>query len=336
MHAQNFASFATAADVYYNYNVGAMVGAMTPRNPTMGALWTNSWELVTTAGHMASGKALRMYFGKNFYGDPGGIDNQWWGFPLNGNGNNIAGAFTTHFFIQMTIWTDSFINYYWKLGDGSLGGTKFFGLDQYNGLSAGDHGEVVITNQYNLGFVTGYDQTTGSRDWARGQVTPGNNSNYAIQPAIDRGTALDSTDASYFRRYGPFYYGMYGALNQASLLSAQGVPNVNAAIGGIAWNRGGKTVIEVECDYPNRRLRCWAAHHGNAPTLLFDSGPGGAFNYSMTFPNGEGWSGVTLTNLIYTATGAQNPGYPADAYTDYSEMIISSNPINFPGGFTLP
>jgi hypothetical protein len=51
---------------------------------------------------------------------------------------------------------------------------------------------------------------------------------------------------------------------------------------------------------------------------------------------GTGWSALTLSNLVYTATGAQNPGYPTDAYTDYSEIIFHPNPINFPGGFTLP
>lgn len=333
--AENFSTYSTAADWYNRFHQGYCTGTFTPKNPGMGSTWTNAWEIVTTPGHVLSGKALRMWHGKNNYGAAGAIDNQWAALPCNGDPNNIQGAYKTHLFFQACIWVDSFIDYYWKLGDGSLGGTKFFIIDQYNWTAS--QGEVVVTNQYNMGFVTGYNDVPASRDWARVQGTPSNNSNYAIQPAIDNGTALGSTDASYFRRYGPCYYGMYpGGLNQASALHLQGVPNADAAAGGVAWNRGGITVVECELDLTNDRLRVWAAPYGNPPKKLYDSGNGGAQFGSRVGTYGTGWSGVTLSNLIYTATGAQNPNYPTDAYTDYVELIFSGSPINFPGGYKLP
>lgn len=329
--AENWSSYADATAWYNFWNRGSLVGVWTPKNPSMGSTWTNAWEIVTTAGHVLSGKALRAYMGKN--PSPGGVlDNQYAGFPLNGDPLNIPGAFKNKVYIQFCFWTDEYVNYYWNNPGGSPG-TKFLGVDQWNALSAGDLGETVIDgNMTYAGFLTGYHQTSGSTPWERGRATPSNSSNIAGQGECDTGSALDGTDASYFRRYGPFYQGMYGApLNQASLLSAQGVPNANAAIGGVAINRGGITVVELELDYIARRLRVWAAHHGNAPKLLRDTGAGNAYNY--TFP---GWSGVWITNLIYQANESLNPGRPAAPYTDYSELIVHPNPINFPGGLALP
>jgi hypothetical protein len=162
-------------------------------------------------------------------------------------------------------------------------------------------------------------------------------SNVQWQPAVDNGTPL-SDENSYQRRYGPFSYGMTGGTSQASKLSTQGVPDPEAAMGGVAWNRGGITVVEVEVDLANDRGRWWAAPHGVAPKLLGDTGTGGASFGSRVdgqAPNGTGWSVLSLTNLIYTANGTQNPGYPLSSI-DYAEIIVSSKPINFPGGFALP
>lgn len=333
MFAENFSTYNTAADWYNRWRQGQMTPVFTPKNPGMGATWTNAWEIITTPGHVLSGKALRAWHGKNNYGSAGTIDNQWACIPFSGNPNNVAAGYVTEFYFQMCVWVDSFFNYFWKLGDGSVGGIKVFILDQWD--TSATTGEVVITNQYNYGFVTGYHSVGPSFD--RAQNTPGYTPNYAWQPAIDNGTPLDATIASYFRRYGPMGYGMYpNGLNQASKLTSQGVPNPDATSGGVAWNIGGITVVEVyvKLNTPgNSIVKAWAAKYGNAPKKIIDAT--GVNLGSRVGSLGTGWSGVTLSNLIYTATGAQNPNYPTDAYIDYVEFIVSRSPINFPGGFAL-
>lgn len=340
-HAENWSSFNTAAEAYSSPRTAGM--NKNPSNPTT---FDNAFQIITDAGHVLSGKAMRLWHGKNNYGGAGTIDNQYMSIPFNGNRNAVngqypTGAYLTKAYVQLCFWTDAFLDYYWKLGDGSLGGSKIAIIDNWD--TTATTGELVITDNLNTGFVSAYRITTGggSLGLDRSISTPANGSNIARQNAIDNGGVL-TDQASYERRYGPMAYGMTGGTSQASPLSTQGRPDPDAAIGGVTFNRGGTTVVEVELDLANDRCRVWAAHHGQAPkligdTLLNDAAGGLAlFGSRVRAGLGTGWSGLYLSNLIYTATGAQNPGYPADAYTDYSEIIVSQKPINFPGGFVPP
>jgi len=352
-HAQNFSTFSTAAEVYNFYNVGAMVGSFANKTPAMGATFTNAAEIITTPGHMASGKALRLTYGKNNYGTATvNNDYQTWCIPMNGNGNAIPGQYPTgaylrKVYVQVSFWVDSFIDYFWRLADGQSGGSKFFIIDDYNKTSS--TGELVITDGNNQQFIRAYRIVAGGGEFGQGggsvgiertRATPGNNINIQRQNAIDRGTAL-TDENSYQRRYGPMYTGMTGGTSQASKLSTQGVPDPDSAIGGIAINRGGITVVEVELDLLADRCRVWQAHHGDAPVLTHDTAITGTGGFGTRAGTGVGvgsfgWSGVSLTNLIHTAIAATNPNYPTDAYTDYSELIFSQLPINFPGGQAPP
>ena len=339
-HAENWSGYANAAEAYNNPRTGGW--NKNPANPTT---FNNAFELITTPGHALSGKALRLWHGKNGYGFAGTIDNQYMCIPFNGNRNTVAGqyptgAYLTKAYVQVCFWTDAFLDYYWKLGDGSTGGSKIFIIDNWD--TTATTGELVVTDRYNRQFVQAYRITSrgGSAGLERSISTPANSSNFKWQNAVDNGTPLTDQN-SYKKRYGPLYAGMTGGSSQASKLSTQGVPDPDAAQGGVAFNRGGTTVVEVELDLPNDRCRVWAAWHGNAPKLICDSllddgNMGRALWGARVGSRGTGWSGIWLSNLIYTATGAQNPGYPTDAYTDYSEIVISQNPINFPGGFALP
>ena len=289
---------------------------------------------------MLSGKALRLWHGKNNYGAAGDIDNQAWGVMCNGNRNNIPGAYKTKLYFQCCIWVDAYIDYFWRLGDGSAGTTKFFIIDDWDKTSSA--GEFVVDNQYNRQFLHCYRKVPsgGSPDVVRHIATPVNNDNYLWQNAIDNKTPL-TDQGSYERCYGPMAYGMTGGNSQTSKLSTQGVPDPDAAIGGVALKRGGITVVEVMLDLAADRVKVWAAHHGQAPKLIndtvMDNNTGGkALLGTRVGSQGTGWSAVTLSNLVYTASGAQNPNYPTDAYTDYVELIFAPNPINFPGGYTLP
>jgi hypothetical protein len=349
-HAQNWSSFADAAAAY---NDQSTYGAN--KTPAMGSTFTNAFELVTTSGHAATGKALRLWHGKNNYGDPGTIDNQYWIVMFNGNKNVIsgqypAGSFLTKLYFQVTCWVDAHVNYLWRLGDGSMGGSKFFIIDYHAGTAT--QGEWVVNNDQNTRFITAY-RHTGSQTAARveryrsGTGLSGS-PDFQYQNAIDLGTPSNPTTAAQWQqRYGPFHYTTPRPSSQETTLDSQGVPDFNAAVAGIYFLRGGKTVIEVELDLANDRGRMWAAHHGSAPRLLCDTALDdtegglalfGSRTKSGAWGSGTGWNAVTLSNLIYTATGEQNPNYPTDAYIDYSELIVSQNPIPFPGQLstTLP
>jgi hypothetical protein len=342
-HAQNWSSFSDAAAAY---NHQSCYGANAqPSNPTY---FANSFELVTTPSHVLSGKALRLWHGKHNYGDPGTIDNHYWIIPFNGNKNSVAGqypsgAYLTKLYFQVCIWVDSHVNYLWRLGDGSMGGSKFFIIDYHGGSAT--QGEWVVNNDQNTGFITAY-RHIGSSNGARVHRSRSGTGlsggpDFQWQNAIDAGTPSNpTTGAQWQRRYGPFNYTTPRPSSQSTPLSNQGVPNADAAVAGVFWNRGGITVIEVELDLAADRGRMWGAHYGSAPRLICDTAlddtkGGVALFGDRVKATGIGWNAVHLSNLIYTATGAQNPNYPTDAYIDYCELIVSQKPINFPGGFAL-
>jgi hypothetical protein len=343
-HAENWSSYADAAAAYY---AASCYGAN--KKPDMGATFTNAFELVTTPGHVLSGKALRLWHGKNNYGDSGTIDNQYWIIPFNGNKNALAGqypngAYLTKVYFQVCIYVDAHINYLWRLGDGSTGGSKFFIIDYHGGSAT--QGEWVVNNDSNTGFVTAY-RHTGAQTAARVHRTRSGTGlsggpDFQWQNGIDAGApANPMTGSQWQQRHGPFHYTTPRPSSQSTPLSSQGVPNADAAVAGVYWKRGGITVIEVELDLAADRGRMWGAHHGSPPRLIcdttLDDTKGGAAQFGDRVKStGTGWNAVHLSNLIYTATGAQNPNYPTDAYIEYCELIFSQKPINFPGGFALP
>jgi hypothetical protein len=345
-HAQNWASFTDAAAAYAAPGVAAA-----NKNPSMGSTFTNAFELVTDAGHMASGKALRLWHGKNNYGDSGEIDNQWWCEVFNGDKNNLAGAFLRKVYVQVTVWADAHWNYKWLLGDGTQGGAKIFILDT-TGTSS--EGELVIHNYKNQGFVDGYRRTAITDESARSITRQrsgtglSGNPDYQMQNAIDAGTPSSPNTASQWeQRYGPFNYtSSTDGANQTVPLSSQNIPDADALVAGVPLLRSGRTTITVELDLYADRARVWASNNDGAPKLTHDTiydnaiGSAGGADFGSRVKTspvaGVGWSGITIGNLINTADGAHNPNYPTDAYMDYSELIVSRDYIDFPGGHTPP
>jgi hypothetical protein len=334
MFAENWARYADAAAAYNAVCYAAN------KNPSQGTTFANAYEIVTTPGHVLSGKALRLWHGKNNYGSSGVIDNQWWIMLFNGSRTAPAAAYRTKVYVQVCVWTDDIFDYYWLRPGGTVPNGKLFIVD-FEGGSA-TVGEVVIDNRGNRGFPTCYRITDGGSFSyiERATATPANRANFSWQNAIDRGAPVTVvTQNDWERRYGPCYSGMTGGTSQAMRLSAQGVPDPDAAIGGVPWNRGGITVIEVEIDLPNDRVRYWASAYGKPPVLCgdtrLDNNNGGRARLgSRVKPNGVGWNAIHLSNLNYLADGASNPGYPL-AYTDYAEIIVSEIPIRFPGGYAI-
>lgn len=335
-YSTNWSEYADAAAAY---NGAACYGAN--KNPGQGSTFTNAFELVTD--HGKSGKAMRLWHGKNGQG-AGTIDNQYWAMLFNGGktAGEATSSFRTKAYVQVVVWVDAMFDYYWKKSVAAGGGgvtPKAFIVDYDAGTAT--QGEVVVDNQFSRGFVTTYRHTGSSSAVlvAQARSTPANGSNFAWQPAIDRGTpAVITTQNQWEQRYGPCYDGMTGGTSQASLLSTQGVPDPDAAIGGVPWNRGGYTVVELELDLAADRIRTWAAKYGEAPVLVADTMKddlGTAVFGSRVKPLGVGWNALFLSNLAFEADWENNPGAPL-AFIDYPEIGFSRNPIRFPGGFYLP
>lgn len=333
-YAENWSTFATAAAYYSYWNTGGMMGYTCPKNPGMGSTWTNAYDVVTDSTHAKTGKAFRLYHGKNNYGDPGTIDNQWFNVLLNGNPNNVSGAFKTSFYVQVSVWVDEYIDYYWRLGDGGVGGQKFFRLDDQRATNIG---EIVVQSQHNLGFVTAYRREANGNNtlFDRSQYTQLYTPNFAHQPAINNPIPANPvTEAEFRQKFGPMNYGMTSGTSQSTPLHLQNTPDPDAAIGGVPFKRGGITVIEVWVDLATQSLKLWAAPYGGPPKLLINAS--GTCNFgNRVMADGVGWNCFEFTNLIYTADGAHNPNYPISSI-DYSELICSTNPIRFPGGYALP
>ena len=292
----------------------------------------NVFQIVTTPGHVLSGKALRVTW------NPGAEGN--WTLFLGGNRNNIPSNYFTKFYIQMICYP-AIMDYSFKENGGAQGTPKLCIVDYHN--SSSNAGEMVLTNQDCHGFVTAYTRHTNgaSNGLYKPRATSGFSLNNQMQNAIDRGTPTSLTsDNAYQQRYGPFTQGMTGGHNQGTL-STQGTPDPDARIGGAHWNIGSLIVLEIEVQLtPNRARYWWAPYSASspvAPILVADTNLSTAGEHSFGTRNdgtGIGWSGVQLTNFTTNSGSTNNPS--PNNYTDWAELIFSTQPIRFPGGFSLP
>ena len=353
-YAENWSGYNTATDYYNAFNKGKLSGYVANKTPSQGSTFTNAFEIVSDATKAATGKAFRVYMGKNGNGSSGTIDNQQFTIPFSGDATKVTGAYPTgsyltSFYIQVQVWMDTYIDYFWRLGDGSVAtDPKIFRLDTWYQTN---NGEIVPSNHGNLGFVTcyrrlgtpdGQGNSAGSNPlYWKSRNTANYSPNFQYQPAIDNGTpANPTTEAQFKDRYGPMNYGMVSGTSQASLLHTQAnTPDPDAAKGGNPWARAQLNVIEIWVDLQSQSLKLWHAVRGGAPRLLINSQGDSFFGNRVMLDNvgnvdGTGWSIIQLTPLVYTADGTNNPGYPI-SWIDYSELIVSTNPIMFPGGFAL-
>ena len=348
--AENFSGWANVTawwDAWYNGTMSAGGWFISSgKNPhTDPSQFAQSVAMQAVAGHQRTGNSLRIYMGEYQYQATGTnpLDNTWVNQYFTFNPSSTpASAFLQTFYVQITIWTDAYVDYAWNsagYGAGPAPGSKFFRLDDQRGT---ENGEIVCQNAYQQGFCSFYRRSyTGNsnNNYERAISTPANNNNLAQQPAIDNGGVL-TDEQSYHKRYGPMYYGMLPALSQSSLLHTQAnTPDPGSVIGGIPWNRGGMTTIECFVDLVPGHFMAWAAPTGSAPKKFVDETDSdhGSENWwgNRVMTDGTGWNTIELTPLVYLSDSNGNPGYPHN-YVDYSEIIISTQPIKFPGGFSLP
>jgi hypothetical protein len=282
-------------------------------------------NVVLTSEHGLSGKSCRI----NVLKGDGSSHGAWISY-LNGRDATIY----QRFYFQLTLWQDQWLNWPYQSSDG-ISTPKFIIIDRQDGSS--NTGEVVGICPKMRGMIAAYRLTTGGSfaGFEQTRSTPANGANPAWQPAVDRGTPTNpTTQAQYERRYGPFNYGMTPSNIQSGVpLDQQGVPDPDAAAGGVAFARGTWTVVEFFIDYPNDRVMIWAAKYGDAPLKICDSNVTDERSAKIFPRDIPGYRGFHL--LPYRTNGQPESNRP-DTFVDYCEVLVKTTPVNFPGGFTPP
>lgn len=277
--------------------------------------------------HVLSGKGVRI-------GVPasGGPNTGSWNNYINGTDPSTY----SRFYLQFIVYADGhWLNYPFKQTNGAATSPKLIIIDQWN--QSYNAGEVVVVNQDTRGFVSAYRGTPSDYPPFQLQVSgsstpcPNGDPDYLWQFPLDRGIPDPVvTCADYKRRYGPLNYNFSGTIKAGVLLDQQGTPDADASVAGVTWTKDGFTVVEVFIDHASDIVKIWAAKYGDSPRLVVDSDKlSGGANLG-----GNGYNGFQLTP--YRTNGATNEPNRRDTFVSYEEVIVSTDEISFPGGFSLP
>ena len=250
------------------------------------------------------------------------------------NYNGRDGTQFKTFYFQFGIYLPkATLAYRSKGGDGQL---KLVNLEQYGPA------QIVVTNRKFLGFPTFLLNGSGTLEKNIAEsVVPNVGSEYLYQPAVDAGGGAPSSACEFWGRYGPArgvaINDDYGETNPEPRLDRRnltyGWPNRCALQSGVPFNIDGWTTIEVYVEYNTANpgtstIKAWAAPYGQAPRI---------------YVNEVGTARLNSNSSVYKRFELLNydtPRQPEDSrptmYTYFDEVIISSQPIKFPGGFALP
>jgi hypothetical protein len=239
------------------------------------------------------------------------------------------------FYIQFAVYFPrDTLAYRWQGGDGQL---KVLNIERYGA------GQVTVTNPKFLGFPSiMLNGLTGMSRQFPSPPVPNVSTEYTYQPAIDTGSpANPGNSCEFWSRYGAARgitvnenYGYDASkpyLDQRGLPG--GFPNRCALNAGVPYAMNDWTVIEVFVDTSNpdssvNTVRSWAAKYGNAPRLTI---------------NEIGTAKIQRSSDYYRRFELMNYDTPREAesgrptlYTYFDEVIVSTAPIKFPGGYSLP
>jgi len=288
-------------------------------------------SIILDTDNVLSGKGLRI---TTFTSAGSGTGN--WAQFMNG----VDDTPIRRFYIQFIVYNDEhYLNYPFKQTNGNNTSPKFIILDRYNASFA--HGEVVVNNGANRGFVSYYGGGAATGDPIQRTISgsstpcPLGDPDFLLQGMIDRGTPEPADTCPKFKqRRGPLKFNFSGTVDAGILLDEQGTPDPDAAIGGYTWKKNGWTVIEVFVDAIDQQCQVWAADLGDTPLLLADTQVFDASKYSNYGKHSSQYNGFQLTT--FRTNGKSNEANRQETFTTYGEVITSLNPIKFPGGFVLP
>lgn len=276
---------------------------------------------------LSGGKSLKIIT-HGAAGANGGSWAQWY------DGKTGSTKYTT-FYFQFAIYLPrDTLAYRSKGGDGQL---KLVNFEQYGAA------QIVITNRKFLGFPT--ILLNGSSTLEKNiseNVVPNVGSEYVYQPGVDTGSPSSPGDAcEFWGRYGPSrgvaINDDYGESNPEPYLDRRnltyGFPNRCALRSGVPFAMNGWTTIEVYVEYNSANpgqstVKAWAAPYGEAPRLFINQ-----VNSTPLSSNSDVYRRFELLN--YDTPRESETNRPT-MYTYFDEVVISTQPIKFPGGFSLP
>jgi hypothetical protein len=280
---------------------------------------------VDSAIKLAGSKSLKLIT----HAEAGGNGGSWAQY-YNGRDSTEFKTFYFQFGIYLPRAT---LAYRTKGGDGQL---KLVNLEQYGPA------QIVVTNRKFLGFPTFLLNGSGTLEKnIEESVVPNVGSEYIYQPGVDAGGGTPGNMCAFWERYGPAR-GItanedYGDTNPEPRLDRRnltyGWPNRCALKAGVPFNVDGWTTIEVYVDYNTANpgqstIKAWAAPYGQAPRMYVNE-----VNTVRLNANDGVYRRFELLN--YDTPRESEPGRPT-MYTYFDEIIISTQPIKFPGGFSLP
>jgi hypothetical protein len=144
------------------------------------------------------------------------------------------------------------------------------------------------------------------------------------------GAQTDATSCDLFRRrYGMFYshYKRNPVLYGNGTVSEQGYPDPESSKHGAVWVPDAWNVIEIYVNETAQTVKIWHARRGDAPRLVVEA----VGTANLGFREGN-YTGVQL--LPRLEERAPDPTREK-TYAIYDELIASTEPIPFPGGFQL-
>ena len=184
--------------------------------------------------------------------------------------------------------------------------------------ASNQNNEVVIEDSLQMGAPTWYYQNGSS--FANDRISMAGGAFFRMQTGVDNGTpASPVTIADYMARYGL-------TLDYNNSNRNTGTPDTNN--GGFYYTPDEWMTFELMVDFTNgfnaANVQIWVAHASAAPVRIVNS------TVTLGSANG-GHNAIWL--LPYCTNRTSNGGY--DTYTLYDEVITSTSPINFPGGFVV-
>lgn len=260
----------------------------------------------------------------------------------SGNGGSWAGWYdgkdgSTHyktFYFQFAVYLPrATLAYRSKGGDGQL---KLANLEQYGA------GQVVVGNKKFLGFPSLLLNGSGTLERNISEsVVPNVGSEYVFQPAVDAGGGAPGDACEFWERYGPSrgvsMNDDYTENNSQPRLDLRnltyGWPNRCALKSGVPYAMDRWTVVEVYVEYNTANsqqstIKAWAAPYGEAPRIFV--------NEVGTAKLGSNSNVYRRFELLNYDTPRESEANRPTMFTYFDEVLISTSPVKFPGGFSLP
>lgn len=274
---------------------------------------------------LSGGKSLKIIT----HGAASGNGGSWSDFYDGKDGSTSYKTFYFQFAIYLPRAT---LAYRSKGGDGQL---KLANLEQYGAA------QIVVTNRKFLGFPTILLNGSGTLEKQISEnVVPNVGSEYIFQPAVDTGGGSPGDACEFWERYGPsrgvsmnddYNEGSQPRLDLRNL--TYGWPNRCALKAGVPFAVDGWTVVELYVDYNTANpqqstLKGWAAPYGSAPRMFV--------NEVNTLKLGTRDEVYRRFELLNYDTPRESEANRPTMFTYFDEVLISTSPVKFPGGFSLP